>query len=129
MKNRERESISNRIVHCVKDLPYFTIDNLKILQVKDYHLKIVLSRMIKSGKIIRLKKGMYVLSDFLDKVKIDGNFSYYVEFIGTKICYPSYLSMDYVLYEHNTKFYFCEYKQTLCLQEQIGSIYLSQDKG
>ena len=101
MGNRNYKSNIDKIIAYVRDLPYFSKKNLEILGIKDYYLKIALSRMEKSSKVIRLKKGMYALTEFINKTKMDGNFSYYLEFIGSKIYSPSYLSLEYVLYENN----------------------------
>lgn len=44
---------------------------------------------------------MYVSIDFLNRMKMNNLFSEYLEFIGSKIHSPSYLSLEYVLYENN----------------------------
>lgn len=100
MRN-ENTSLSARILAHVGSLPYCTIDNLKILGVSPYHLRIVLSRLSDRGDILRLKKGLYASKEYIDKVKMNDAYSTYLEFIATKIYEPSYISLEYVLYEHN----------------------------
>jgi len=38
---------------------------------------------------------------FIEKAKGGGKFSYFLEFLATKIYSPSYLSLEYILYENN----------------------------
>ncbi len=51
----------------------------------------------KNGSIIRLKRGFYVFSSFLEK---NENSLYYSKFLATKMIEPSYLSMESVLQEY-----------------------------
>ncbi|MFA6376227.1 MAG: hypothetical protein WCX69_02380 [Candidatus Paceibacterota bacterium] len=79
-------------------LPYFTIDDLASIETNRNYLKVLLSRYKIGGKLLRLKKGVYASSDYL--VKIPDNLkNSYNEFIANLLCRPSYLSMDYVLYQ------------------------------
>jgi len=94
-------TLSEIILSYAEALPYFTFDNLKILDVPLYHLRIVLSRLESKGKIIRLKKGLYTSTKFIEKVKTSGTFTSFVEFVATRIYSPSYLSLEYILYENN----------------------------
>ena len=94
-------SLVKKIVFYVEKLPYFGVENLKVLQIAPYYLKIALSRLETRGEIIRLKKGFYSSKTFIEKAKRDNKFSYFLEFLATKIYSPSYLSLEYILYEHN----------------------------
>jgi predicted transcriptional regulator of viral defense system len=51
--------------------------------------------------MIRLRKNLYVTKSYLDNTERRGIFSDYVEFAANKLHSPSYLSLDYVLHEHN----------------------------
>ncbi|EKE16488.1 MAG: hypothetical protein ACD_11C00006G0011 [uncultured bacterium] len=94
-------SKTTNILNHLKTLPYFTLDDILVIEKKQYLLRILLSRFSKSGKIIRLKKGIYVTADYLADIKRRNLYSNYSEFVAGIIYEPSYLSMDYILYEKN----------------------------
>jgi len=100
MGNR-KEPLTKEIMGKVERLPYFTIDNLKIIGAPLYQIRIALSRLEKRGVIIRLKKGFYASKKFIENTKMNGIYTPFMEFIATRIYVPSYLSLDYVLYENN----------------------------
>lgn len=100
MRNR-REPLTKEIMGKVEKLPYFTIDNLKIIGAPLYQIRIALSRLEKRGVLVRLKKGFYVSKKFIEKTKMNGMYTPFMEFIATRLYSPSYLSLDYVLYENN----------------------------
>ena len=100
MRNR-KESLTKEIMRKVERLPYFTIDNLKIIGAPLYQIRIALSRLEKRGIIIRLKKGFYASKKFIENTKMNGMYTPFMEFIATRLYSPSYLSLDYVLYENN----------------------------
>lgn len=82
-------------------MPYFTLANLSVIEKNREYLKIFLSRMSKSDEITRLKKGMYVSKNYLDSIKMAGKYNDYCEFIASAMYEPAYLSVEYVLAEHN----------------------------
>lgn len=100
MRN-ERDSLAKEIIGKVEKLPYFTIDNLKVVGAPLYQIRIVLSRLEKRGALVRLKKGFYASRKFIENTKMNGMYTPFMEFIATKLYSPSYLSLDYVLYENN----------------------------
>jgi predicted transcriptional regulator of viral defense system len=65
------------------------------------YLNIILSRQVKQGTMVRLRKNLYVAKSYLDNTDRKGIFSDYVEFAANKLYSTSYLSLDYVLHEHN----------------------------
>ena len=89
------------IISLVSSLPYFSLDNLASVEQDKTYLKILLSRYEKSGKVYRLKKGLYVTKEYIDTIKKNGEIAYYPEFLTTVLYPSSYLSLDYVLYQHN----------------------------
>ncbi|PIV63597.1 MAG: hypothetical protein CO162_02575 [bacterium (Candidatus Ratteibacteria) CG_4_9_14_3_um_filter_41_21] len=101
MRNKYIDPFSVKIISLVKELPYFKIENLKMLDIRENYLRIALSRLSKRKEIIRLKKGNYTAKNFVEKIKKENSFSSFLEFLATKIYSPSYLSLDYVLYENN----------------------------
>jgi predicted transcriptional regulator of viral defense system len=92
---------SRRIRNLIRGLPFFNLENLKILNASEEYLRIFLSREEKSGRIVRLKKGFYTSKEFVEKTKNENKYNDFLEFLAYKIYEPSYLSLDYVLYENN----------------------------
>lgn len=102
MRNKiSTSSIAAKVIAEVETLPYFTVDNLKILGVKKEYLHRILSRGLKKGSVLRFKKGVYTTTSFVQHSKITGEYSSFVEFVSSILYRPSYLSLEYVLYEHN----------------------------
>lgn len=95
------DKLTEKIFLLVSVLPYFTMADLAYLNSAKTYLKIILSRYAAKEKIIRLKKGMYVSKEYIEKTEKNNTFSDYTEFISNVLYQPSYLSMDYVLYENN----------------------------
>jgi predicted transcriptional regulator of viral defense system len=98
---RNTEIRSKRIIKLTEDLPFFTSSDLASTGERQMYLNIILSRHVKKGVIVRLRKNLYVTKSYLNNAERKGFFSDYVEFIANTIYPPSYLSLDYVLHEHN----------------------------
>ena len=92
---------SKRILNLVATLPSFGAADLAPVGENRAYLNIILSRQVKQGMMVRLKKNLYVTKSYLDNAERRGIFSDYVEFVASKLHSPSYLSLDYVLHEHN----------------------------
>lgn len=92
---------SKRILKLAGTLPAFGAADLAPLGEKRLHLNIILSRHVKRGTLLRLRRDLYVTRNYLDRAERKGIFSDYVEFLANKLYSPSYLSLDYVLHEHN----------------------------
>lgn len=96
-----------RIMSLVEKLPYFSLDDLAAVEKDKVYLKILFSRYEKTGKVIRLKKGLYVaerhiLSTLSSRRGADGEeAAAYYEFLANILCQPSYLSLEYILCQHN----------------------------
>lgn len=84
-----------------RQVPFFGLDDLASVEKNKNYLKILLSRYEKSGRVVRLKKGLYVADDYLRGLKETGRFSAYLELAANILHSPSYLSLEYVLYGHN----------------------------
>jgi len=98
---RNDEIRAKRILDLAETLPLFGAPNLAPIGGNKSYVNIVLSRFTKRGIMIRLRKNLYVARSYLDKADRKGVFSDYVEFVATRLYSPSYLSLDYVLHEHN----------------------------
>lgn len=79
-------------------LPYFdqvTLSNL--LGISGRTLQMYTTRAVARNQFIRLKRGMYVTSDFY---KLETGKQEYPEFLSNVIYGPSYLSLGYVLQKY-----------------------------
>ncbi len=93
--------VSKEIIRLLEKLPFFDSTIAKNLIPQDYYLRIVLSRYSKSGKIARLKKGLYTSKSYIDTIQKEGRYSTFVEFIANVLYPSSYISGEYVLHKHN----------------------------
>ena len=99
MRNRGNSKIS-KIIGVANSLPVFTLDDLASIESDKRYLTMLLSRHVKSGNVVRLKKGMYVTRHYLDGLEKSGRAGAYAECISGIIYSPSYLSLEYVLHQH-----------------------------
>ncbi|HBV57722.1 MAG TPA: hypothetical protein DEB73_00365 [Candidatus Magasanikbacteria bacterium] len=99
-----RNSATPKIKHIydlAKKMPYFGFDDLIGVETDQVYLKILFSRYAKAGKVVRLKKGLYVAKEYLDNLEKKGRLSAYIELVSNILYEPCYLSLDYILYKHN----------------------------
>ncbi len=89
-----------------KNLPYFTIAGFRQITSaeigendpsSDAHARISLNRWVKAGRLIQLKKGVYMHPDFYLSHRQDTAFSAVVSAI---LLPQSYLSLEYILQKH-----------------------------
>ena len=85
----------------VKTLPYFTFDDLAGVEKDRHYLKVLFSRYGKAGKLVRLKKGIYVKKEYLDDLRNKNAYPAYLEFLASILYTPSYLSLEYILAKHS----------------------------
>lgn len=97
----KKTSLVFKVFGLIAGLPYFSIDNLSTLDIDKDGLRMLLHRLIKRNEIIPLKRGLYVARPFIDDLQKRGLYTRYIEFIGGILSTPSYLSLEYVLSEHN----------------------------
>ncbi|MDP4011056.1 MAG: hypothetical protein Q8P72_02390 [Candidatus Roizmanbacteria bacterium] len=78
----------------LSNLSYFDLETLaQVTELEGNTLYKNISRWIKQGSIIQLKRGLYTTQNFASKQDAGS----YLEFISNKLRYPSYLSLEYVL--------------------------------
>ncbi len=82
-------------------LPVFKFNDIFSLLDDENYTKVLIYRWRKNKKIISLKKGIYVSSEYLNKIKNSEIIDYYIEFVSNFIYTPSYLSLEYVLSKYN----------------------------
>ena len=113
-------------------MPYFDIKNLSIIEKNGEYLKILLSRYKRKGRLIRLKKGLYVSADYLNILEKKDLLSFYTEFAADLLYSPSYLSLEYVLYEYNIlseipkNFTSISQKKTTHFNNNLGDFFYHQ---
>jgi len=78
----------------VSKLLFFDKNSLKLLEKDDNNLSANLKYWLKSGDLIALKSGFYVLRDRYEKEETKG---LYLEYLANRLLSPSYLSLEYVL--------------------------------
>ena len=83
----------------INNLSYFDIETLnQVINVSRNSLYANIKRWIKAGRIIQLKKGLYVTNQYINQVR---NKQIYLEFLANKLKSPSYLSLQYVLQKYD----------------------------
>lgn len=90
-----------KVLSLTATLPFFRLEDLTPLGEETSYLKIVLSRLSKKGEMIRLKKSMYVAKSYVDALEKKSQIAHYVEWLANALSPSSYLSLEYVLYEHH----------------------------
>ncbi|MBT3249533.1 MAG: hypothetical protein HN846_04915 [Candidatus Pacebacteria bacterium] len=86
------------MIEKIKKVPFLSKTALFIALDKNPNtLRNTIDYWIKNKTLIRIKRGFYVFSSFLDK---KDNALYYSKFLATKLIEPSYLSMEFMLQEH-----------------------------
>ena len=98
---RNNNSKAKEVLDLISALPYFSASALFSVAKNKTYSKIILSRYAKAGKIIRLKKGVYVSKSYLDALEKKNKLSKYLEFVSGILYKTTYLSLDWVLYENN----------------------------
>lgn len=133
MRNKRTPKI-RYIYELVKRLPYFSFDDLAGVETNRTYLKILFSRYEKAGRVVRLKKGLYVAKDYLDNLEKKGRLSAYLEMISNTLYEPCYLSLDYILYKHNmltevpVNFTLVSSRKTKTLANVLGRFYYHKIK-
>jgi predicted transcriptional regulator of viral defense system len=78
----------------LSDLLIFTKETLRQLEQDNDRLDFNIKYWLKKGKIIALKKGLYLLKERWEK---ETNKDGYLEYIANQLYQPSYLSGEYVM--------------------------------
>ena len=86
------------ILDKIKDMPYFSRSDLIALYYDKNYINIYVSRLIKNKTIIKLKRGIYTTTKYLE---CQSNNDSYIEFLANHLITPSYLSESYILKKHN----------------------------
>ena len=85
----------------LEELPYFTLANLALYLKDKKNAGVYASNWMKKKEICRIRDGVYVSDEKLKVISASGKMNSYNEFIATNLIYtPSYLSLEYVLFEN-----------------------------
>lgn len=99
MRNNKKRSAT--IIELAEKLPIFTLDDFAGIEKNRQYLWLVLYRYEKSGRLIRLKKGIYTTDVYVEKMKNRGEIEIFTDFLANFLYSPSYLSLETILYRHN----------------------------
>lgn len=82
--------------------PYFTLEQLTLAFKDKKNALVYVSRWLKNKTIIKIREWIYISTNKFLEISFSGKTSSFVEYIATNLIYiPSYLSLEYVLYENN----------------------------
>jgi len=99
MRNDKKRS--KTIIELAGKLPVFTFDDFLGAEESKSYLLMVLHRYEKSGKLLRLKKGVYTTAAYVERMKNRGEIEVFTDFLANFLYSPSYLSLETILYRHN----------------------------
>src|SRR3989339_510994 len=87
-----------KLKQTLEKLAYFTKQNLNLyLNKEGESLNYWIKKLIYKGILIPIKKGFYISSFYLDRVKERNETEEYFEYLSGIIRYPSYISLEYAL--------------------------------
>ncbi len=99
-KDQKKIGSAKTILKQVGSLPYFSVDAIKSsTMAAGGYTHVTLHRLLKSGTIVPLKRGIYVSRDYLDTLKKTNSMDDYREFLASALYAPAYVSAEYVLSE------------------------------
>lgn len=83
-------------------LPYFSLSQVSQFYSSRQVILVKISRMLKNKTIYKIREWFYVHKEFVNELKISNILNSYIEFLASNLVYsPSYISLEYVLYENN----------------------------
>lgn len=100
MVKASKKSLWEEIYGATRNLPMFDIHDIAALHKNRASIRMTLSRHKKSGDVVPLKRGLYVLQAYLDKAQKQDTLDIFRKFLACALYEPSYLSLEYVLDEH-----------------------------
>ncbi len=122
----------------IKDLevlPYFTLSNLASYLKDKKNAGVYASNWMKKKEIINIRHGVYVSHEKFRAISASWEINNYSEFIATNLIYiPSYLSLEYVLFENGIlsenvyNFTLVSTKKTASFQNSFGKFNYSSIK-
>lgn len=87
-----------KLKETLEKLTYYTKQNLNLYLNKEGEaLNYWIKKFINKGLLIPIKKGFYISSFYLDKIRQKNETEEYLEYLAGIIRYPSYISLEYAL--------------------------------
>lgn len=92
--------MKTKLLKVFENIPYFTIEAFRQTSGMDnpHNVRMLLSRWVQNGLLIRLKKGVYMTGRFADIHSRDEAFQMAVSSI---LLPQSYVSLEFILQKHN----------------------------
>jgi len=124
---RNEETYSQKLLSAVERLPIFTFENVRITGIPTEYLKILLSRKVKAGEVIRLKRGIYTTKKYIQRAVSQDAYPSFVEYAAVQMYQPSYVSLEYALAQHNLltdapiHLTLMTWKKTMRLSNKLGT--------
>lgn len=86
----------------LENLPYFTLSQANLLYKNRNISLATISNNLKTKKVYRIREGIYINAKKFLEYSLSNKVDSFKEFIATNLVYiPSYLSLEYVLFENN----------------------------
>jgi DNA primase len=112
----------------LEKLPYFTLAQLALFCKDKKNATVVVTNKLRQKKLHSIREWIYISDKKLLEISSSGKISLFKEFIATNLVYsPSYLSLEYVLFEHNIisenvyNFTLVTIKKTARFQNEFGT--------
>ena len=99
MRNDNKRS--KTIIKLAEKLPDFTFDDFLSAEECKSYLLMVLHRYEKGGRLLRLKKGIYTTTAYVERMRNRGEIEVFTDFLANFLYSPSYLSLETMLYRYN----------------------------
>jgi hypothetical protein len=85
-----------------ENLPYFTLSQLALSYKNKKTALATISNNLRAKKLYRIREGTYISVRKFLEYSLSNQITSFKEFIATNLVYtPSYLSLEYVLFENN----------------------------
>lgn len=86
----------------IENLPYFTLSQIALSYKDRKTASVVVANKLRQKKLHSIREGIYISQAKMLEISLSGKISSFKEFIATNLVYtPSYLSLEYVLFENN----------------------------
>lgn len=83
-------------------LPYFTLSQVSLFYKNKKETSTLISNRIRQKKIHSIREWIYISDEKLKEITLTWKLTQFLEFAATYLIYtPSYLSLEYVLFENN----------------------------
>jgi len=86
----------------LESLPYFTLSQFALGYKDKRSALVVISNKLRQKKIYKIREWVYISANKVLEYSLSNKITSFHEFVATNVVYvPSYLSLEYVLFENN----------------------------